>query len=527
MAYIIGGAAGVEPLRLPLLLARAVPLDHLAFSSPEPETFTLLPLLAGLAVFGAAAILARHQPHARFAMAAAIVVLAAALAVLTIADVVGQWASVDYGTWFLLRYVRGERFSLHLRDLNAAGSHYVLAMLIAVALAAGDRRRRATWIALAILIAPALGIAGSRSAALGGLLIGGSVIPLLRRRTPLRITRRRLALPVAAVVVMTAGAALVASRPGPQGTASNALWLRTQFLVTSSRMIASAPVFGVGIGHYHERSNEFMPPALRQVYLHENAHNYFAQQFAELGIIGGLLFVWLAGAGLWSGWRDVAAACRRDAASVGLLAGCAGYLLTCITGHPLLVPEAAMPFWGAFGVLASTTVAPQWSGVFTTNLIRRWAMALIVLVACANVALQLRRYAYATAPPGERGFYGLETAEDGTPFVWMTRHGVFYVGPQPGTVTIPVRAPDFLERSGPFRVSVEIGGRRVGVFEAAPDRWTSIEVPIRRPASARFRRIDLRVNRSWSPMRDRGARSDDEPRSVMVGTTKWTPAGGR
>jgi hypothetical protein len=527
VAYIIGGAAGVEPLMLPVLVARAVPLDHLVFSSPEPETFTLLPLLGGLAFFVAAAIVAGWRPEARFAVAAAIVVSAAALAVLTMADVLGQWASVDYGGWFLLRYVRGERFSLHLRDLNAAGSHYVLAMLVAVALALGDRRRRAIWVALAIVIVPALAIAGSRSAALGGLLVGGSVIPLMRRGASLRIARRDLVLAAVGVVALAVGAALLASRPGGQGTASNALWLRAQFLVTSTRMVTSAPIFGVGIGHYHERSNEFMPAALRQVYPHENAHNYFAQQFAELGVLGGVLFLWLVAVGLWTAWREVGRTAGESAASIGLLAGCGGYLLTCVTGHPLLVPEAAMPFWGAFGVLAGVA-RPSESSVGGSRIpIRRWATAIVVAAACANVAVNLRRYALTTAMPGERGFYDLEAGEDRTPFVWMTRHGMFYVGPQPGTVTIPVRAPNFLTDTEPFRVTVEIGGRRMGVFEAMPDRWTNIDIPVRRAAPGPFRRIDLRANRSWSPMQDRGDRVDDQPRSVMVGTTRWTPAGGR
>jgi hypothetical protein len=60
-----------------------------------------------------------------------------------------------------------------------------------------------------------------------------------------------------------------------------------------------------------------------------------------------------------------------------------------------------------------------------------------------------------------------------------------------------------------------------------PDRWTNIDIPVRRPAPGSFRRIDLRANRSWSPMQDRGDRVDDQPRSVMVGETRWTPAGGR
>ena len=45
----------------------------------------------------------------------------------TFGDIFRQWAGQGYGAWFLMRYVRGERFSLHLTDLNAAGSFYVLA----------------------------------------------------------------------------------------------------------------------------------------------------------------------------------------------------------------------------------------------------------------------------------------------------------------------------------------------------------------------------------------------------------------
>jgi O-antigen ligase len=528
LSYTIGGAAGTEPTLLPAVVARAVPLDHLVFSSPEPETFTLLPLLAGLALFAAASTITAGEPRTRLGVAAAIAGSAALLSALTIADVVRQWAAQDYGGWFLLRYVRGERFSLHLADLNAAGSHYVLGALIAVGLASGDRGRRALWTMVAVLIAPALWISGSRSAALGGLLVGGSLIPFMRRGAPVRIAPTHVVLLFVALAAVAVGAVAIASGPAQQGTASNALHLRSQFLVTSARMFASAPVFGVGIGHYHERSNEFMPPALRQVYLHENAHNYFAQQFAELGVIGGMLFVWFVVSVLRAGWGAVRSNAATNAATLGLLAGAGGYLLTCVTGHPLLVPEVAIPFWAACGVLAgSASRPPSVPADRSTRARTRWAVVAVIIAASTSLALHVRQYALVATPPGEHGFYGLETADDGRLYVWMTRHGVFYVGPQAGTVTIPLRAPNFLEDAEPFRVAVDIGGRRAGVYEVGPERWATIEIPIRRPASAPFRRIDLRANRSWSPMRDRGERVDDEPRSVMVGETRWTPAGGR
>ena len=114
-------------------------------------------------------------------------------------------------------------------------------------------------------------------------------------------------------------------------------------------MLASAPVLGVGVGQYLPRSAEFMPAELRAIYPFENAHNYVAQEFAELGIVGGLAFLSLVAAGLLAGWRAVRDP-RTHTAVTALFAASAGYLLTCVTGHPLLVLEAALPFWVVFGI---------------------------------------------------------------------------------------------------------------------------------------------------------------------------------
>jgi hypothetical protein len=32
-----------------------------------------------------------------------------------------------------------------------------------------------------------------------------------------------------------------------------------------------------------------------------------------------------------------------------VICSCAAYLLTCVTGHPFLVVEAAVPFWASLG----------------------------------------------------------------------------------------------------------------------------------------------------------------------------------
>ena len=112
MSVTIAGAAGVPPLALPQFLLQSIPRDHLIFSSPEAETWTLLYSLTGLAMLMASVGIARDDPRTvrtlAWALAGSMTVLAAA----TFVDVARQWAGAGYGGWFLFRYVRGERFSL-------------------------------------------------------------------------------------------------------------------------------------------------------------------------------------------------------------------------------------------------------------------------------------------------------------------------------------------------------------------------------------------------------------------------------
>ena len=76
------------------------------------------------------------------------------------------------------------------------------------------------------------------------------------------------------------------------------------------------------------------------------------QTWAELGLIGLLAFLWWLGRALGAGWIRV----RREGWSgpaFAAVCGCGVYLLTCVTGHPFLVVEVAVPFWAALGATAA------------------------------------------------------------------------------------------------------------------------------------------------------------------------------
>lgn len=512
----IAGAAGVPAAALPVFVFQSIPDDHLVFSSPEPETWTALQSLTGMALLFASLATSRGDPRLRRAVAWTLVGSLTVLAGATLVDIARQWAEAEYGAWFLLRYVRGERASLHLGDLNAAGSLYVLAGLTAVALALLDARRRAAWLLPLLPIVPALWLTGSRSSFLA-VIAGLLILAVAQRRWPL--TRRQVTVTVTVVgLMLLVAAAGMDWQPDVRGSAGRAANLRTQFLETTARMFASAPLYGVGIGRYFDRSAEFMPAALRELYGNENAHNYFAQQFAELGVVGGLLFLWLVAALVAAGW--IAARERpgdTTPAVVGLFAGTSAYFLTCLTGHPLLVSEAALPFWIACGALAGAVDETQRL---------RYRRGALVAVVCALLAVGVARaalsYGRVTDPPLERGFHGLETAPDGTAFRWMTRHAVTYVPSGAGFVRLRVRAPEVALRR-PLAIEISIAGEVVDRREIPAGRWLTYDVPVRRPTSAPFRRVDLRANQVWTQETRLGKRRAERPVTVMVGGVQWIP----
>jgi hypothetical protein len=281
-------------------------------------------------------------------------------------------------------------------------------------------------------------------------------------------------------------------------------------------MFASAPAFGVGVGRYFARSADFMTPELRDLYGNENAHNYFAQQFAELGLVGGLLFVWLVAAVLSRGWRAVLRS-PDDVALHALFAGTAAYVLTCATGHPLLVPEAALPFWAAFGAVAS---APSVTAAVTKPW-RALAVAATVLLA-VGVGRSAIVYARPAEQPQEQGFHQFETTSDGAEFRWMTRHAVTYIPEGPGFLHLRLRAPGW-PAPGPVVVETSIGGQVVDRHVVPQDESTTWDVPARDTGRSGFRRVDFRVNHEWSEEIRLGQRTARRPVSVIVERMYWKP----
>lgn len=517
LGLVLADAGGIPAPQLPGYLLRALSPDYLVFSSPEPETWSAVRALTGLALLAASLTLARREPRLARWVAVTLVGSSAALAVATLGGVWHAWATEGgYGGWFLWRYVTGVRYSLHLTDLNAAGSLFVLAGLTAAALAAGGVLRGVAAVA-GVLILPALLLSGSRSAVAGAVAAGALVLLRGPGRPAGATTPSRLLLPAAAVVAVLLGGVVITSTltSDPTGGAGASLGMRSEFAATSARMLASAPVFGVGIGRYYPRSPEFMSAHLRSIYPYENAHNYLLQQFAELGVLGGGLFVLMLAVLVGGVWRGLRA--RPSPEALALLAGVVAYLATCLTGHPLLVPEAAFPFWialgaaaGAAGITGAATSPAAWS---------RWAPRAVATLLTASLLVSTARANQVFPTPADRGFHDEQQTEAGVKYRWTTRHAVAWVQPDIGFLTVDVQAPAIPGRARPFVVQLEADGMLVQTATVPAGTWTQVGVALRTPGLKPRRRIDLRVNQVWTEKRDRPGPNvtDDRPRGVMAG----------
>jgi O-antigen ligase len=346
-----------------LHLLRLVPSDYLVTAGRAPHTAAMLQVALAVTVFLVVPGLARRDPavprHVLFSVAA-VGLVAAVLSVVAVPVIyftTGDWNEID-------RYisVTRSRGAFHLKDVNAAGSQYILAALLSLALAPEGRGARLAWRVGQVAIVLALWMSGSRAAITAGALgvLVWAVIAWLAGRglgMP-RLSTRALGACALVVIVAMTGSVRLGSAQATKGSAILSLSIRGDFLRTSLDMMKTAPLTGVGIGTYYDRSSQFMPAALRAIYGRENAHNYFMQVGAEVGLIGLLAFLWWLGRALGAGWTRVREEGWRGL-SFAAVCGCGVYLLTCVTGHPFLVVEAAVPFWAALGATAALGAEPE------------------------------------------------------------------------------------------------------------------------------------------------------------------------
>jgi O-antigen ligase len=386
------------------------------------------------------------------------------------------------------------RINIHYADVNAAGSYFVLVLPLTLGLARGGSAPARAWYAGAVVLGTALWLTGSRAALAAATIVALAPVAGALARTGGRARRVPALAGVAAVLIVVLASAAQIERLRPD-TASAAAGIRWEMAKVTWQMLRTRPVFGIGPGEFYGRSTEFASPELRAQYARENAHNNFFQVLAELGLLGSIAFVWLLLEA--AGPRRVRPASHaRDPAVRALTLGVLAFLITCLAGHPLLVPDVAYPFWIALGIVAAAPAtageaerldAPGRAGAVTHRRDVRWAgaVAAMLVISVPFRAVHERRLAdLAGAAFGVSDWYA---DPDGRLVRDVRGAATVFVPGGSRLVVVPLRWTG----AEPIMVGFRFDGRDADRIRLEPNRWHDVRFVVPPSASSRSRRLDV------------------------------------
>jgi hypothetical protein len=285
---------------------------------------------------------------------------------------------------------------------------------------------------------------------------------------------------------------------------------------TALRMIAAAPVLGVGIGQYEARYRDFASPELLKYYSTINAHNYFLWMGAELGLLGLGLFIWLVATAFGNAWSQLRDS-RPRYELVGIFAGLSAFVITWVIGQPMAVPQMAYTFWIALGLAAASTGG---GGATTTvavphrSLLARIAVIAIIVVVVASVPTRARRAVDdIDLSRVSYGFYNPGETENHRPFTWAGPSVTFYMRSSVRAIDLPLAALLPSTRNG-VEVDILVNERAASHIVLGDREWHMVRVntPLAPGSSSRFWRVDLRLTPIGIP-----ADTPDEERRIAVG----------
>jgi len=334
-----------------------------------------------------------------------------------------------------------------------------------------------------------------------------------------------IAFGLAAVVVMVISFPWVIGHDVAGETAKASLRVRAELIKTGLRVIATRPLFGVGIDRFWIPAGGLASPWLNEQWAaRKNPHNDFLRVGAELGLVGLGLFLWTlsrAGMRTWHALRN-----GGDARLAGLAAGLVAFLITSLVSNPLMLREVSFAFWIALGLAAGhSTGARKWiEGSDTAPLglpprrssLLWWPIA-VVIGGALVLSIPYRARQELANTDLTRVSYGLSdwgTEPDGTPFRWSGPEVTFFVDGRARLVTIPLRGS--LPAGAVQQVEVRVDGRPANRVAVGTD-WQHLRTPLPADASSRSRRIDLLISPSWVPAEVLPGNEDRRVLGVKVG----------
>jgi hypothetical protein len=271
------------------------------------------------------------------------------------------------------------------------------------------------------------------------------------------------------------------------------------------------PATGAGVGSFYKHSGGQPGPAgVDAPGARQNAHNWYLQMFAELGLPGLALL-----AGLF--WLGLAPALGRTGSSKepagrALALGLAAYLASCLAGHHLLINTQQYMVFFLLAGLAALLPEPAAR--------RGWRVFILASVA-AVAAYQLCLAAFAATPAEpEYGFYGREDL-DLLERRWTMRKFQIPVAVSDRTMLLEFQSAAANIPGGRQRLKLYLDGRALGeiVFDSAGSRRLFFDTGDLAGKNAVLRgELDAAYNPST-----RGAGGDNRDLGVLMSDVRFLP----
>ncbi len=311
-------------------------------------------------------------------------------------------------------------------------------------------------------------------------LAAGLVVPAGVFLVFLRSRRSRLAVALLAVILLAAAGLLYSQRQKWEefGRAvdqkvstvtSGRVWASTAELrlypwLVSLKMIRDFPILGIGPGRFYQSFSEYPPGIdpgpLWRSHPHENAHNYYLQIAAEMGVAGLLLLLtFVAWTFRRANWGEPISA----AAGMAF----AGVAIVSLLQHPLLEE----PLFFGFVIIAATVPSIRASEASTSlsALVRRRPVQLVAGCLFLLFAVHLA-HAWGKMPLRfDSGIYGVEKGDK--EFRWISGLGLLKRESLPSPLVLEFKAHNPDIQVNPLVVTVEQRRKPIGRLEIRDHAW--------------------------------------------------------
>ena len=227
---------------------------------------------------------------------------------------------------------------------------------------------------------------------------------------------------------------------------------------------------------------------------------------------------------------------RGDPAVLTLIAGVLAFLLTCVTGHPLLFAEVAYPFWIALGVLAGWSLrgasgSEHASPAADSGDVRRFTRLGLVAAMTIIVAVGSIPPRVSAARQGvnfdlvEYGFHGWETEPSGRRYRWTRDRAATFLPTGTRGVTLALQALP-TARTPSFEVELRVDGRPVDRVTLGDSVWRPLDIRLPPVDDERRRRFELHVSPVWTPSAVMPGSTDQRRLGVKVSELAVTTTDG-